>query len=152
MNFYKIKIMYLSSVGGHLDQLLKIANYLKIKNSIFIVNDRTDLDRIMIGKTIRITHAERNWKQIINFIEALFYICKYRPQFLISTGASPAIPFSLAAKIIGTKIIFIESLSRVYSPSLSGKIMYHLSDQFYIQWAALKKFFPKSLFYGNLFE
>ena len=31
MNFYKKKIMYLSSVGGHLDQLLKIANYLNIK-------------------------------------------------------------------------------------------------------------------------
>ena len=140
--------MYLSSVGGHLDQLLKIANYLFIKNSIFIVNDKVDYDSIMIGKTIRITHAERNWKQIINFIEALFYICKYRPQFLIINWSFPAIPFSLAAKIIGTKIIFIESLSRVYSPSLSGKIMYHLSDQFYIQWAGLKKFFPKSLFMG----
>ena len=152
MNFYKTKIMYLSSVGGHLDQLLKIANYINIENSIFIVNGRTDFDDIMIGKTIRITHAERNWKQIINFIEALFYIGKYRPQFLLSTGASPAIPFSLVAKIIGTKIIFIESLSRVYSPSLSGKIMYYFSDYFYIQWSGLKKFFPKSLFYGNLFE
>ena len=119
MNFYKKKIMYLSSVGGHLDQLLIIANYLKIKNSIFIVNDRTDLDSIMIGKTIRITHAERNWKQIINFIEALFYICKYRPQFLLSTGASPAIPFSLAAKIIGTKIILV--ISRKYPKKILHK-------------------------------
>ena len=152
MNFYKKKVMYISSVGGHLDQLLKIANYLKIENSIFIVNDRTDFDNIMVGKTIRITHAERDWKQIINFLEAFFYIWKYRPEFLLSTGASPAIPFSLVAKIIGTKIIFIESLSRVNSPSLSGKIMYRLSDQFYIQWSGLKKFFPKSIFYGNLFE
>ena len=83
MNFYKTKIMYLSSVGGHLDQLLKIANYINIENSIFIVNGRTDFDDIMIGKTIRITHAERNWKQIINFIEALFYIGKYIVYFFI---------------------------------------------------------------------
>ena len=151
MNFYKTKIMYLSSVGGHLDQLLRIANYVNAENSIFIVNDRTDLDSIMIGKTIRITHAERNWKQIINIIEALFYIGKYRPKFILSTGASPAIAFSLVAKIIGTKIIFIESLSRVNSPSLSGQIMYHLSDHFFIQWSGLKKFFPRALFYGNLF-
>ena len=72
MNFYKKKVMYLSSVGGHLDQLLRIANYINIENSIFIVNDRTDFECIMIGKTIRITHAKRSWKQIINFIEALF--------------------------------------------------------------------------------
>ena len=93
MNFYKKKVMYLSSVGGHLDQLLRIANYINIENSIFIVNDRTDFDVIMIGKTIRITHAERNWKQIINFMEALFYIGKYRPQFYYPLELHPQFLF-----------------------------------------------------------
>ena len=78
MMFYKKKIIYLSSPGGHLVQLLKIANYVNEKDIIFIINDRPggrqeDFDPIMKNKTFIITHAERtSWKQIINFIEALY--------------------------------------------------------------------------------
>ena len=156
--FYKKKIIYLSAPGGHLVQLLKIANYVNEKDSIFIVNDkpggqRTDFDPIMRNKTIIITHAERtSWKQIINFLEAFFYILKFRPRVFLSTGASPAVPFSLVSKLIGTKVIFVESLSRVNRPSLTGRIMYGIADEFYVQWPNLIKIFPRALYYKNLFQ
>lgn len=155
--FYKKKIVYLSAPGGHLVQLLKIANYVNEKDVIFIINDKpggqkTDFDPIMKNKTFIITHAERNWKQIINLLEAFYYIFKFRPRVFLSTGASPAVPFSLVSKLIGTKIIFVESLSRVNKPSLTGRIMYGIADEFYIQWPNLKKFFPSALYYKNLFQ
>ena len=156
--FYKKKIIYLSSPGGHLVQLLKIAKYVNEKDIIFIINDRPggrqeDFDPIMKNKTYIITHAERkSWKQIINFIEAFYYILKFRPRVFLSTGASPAVPFSLVSKLIGTKVIFVESLSRVNRPSLTGRIMYKIADEFYIQWPNLKKIFPSALYYKNLFQ
>ena len=155
--FYKKKVIYLSAPGGHLIQLLKIANYVNEKDIIFIINDKPggqskDFDPIMKNKTIIITHAERNWKQIINFIEAFYYILKFRPRVFLSTGASAAVPFSLVSKLIGTKVIFVESLSRVNMPSLTGRIMYGIADEFYVQWPNLRKIFPKALYYKNLFQ
>lgn len=150
--FYKKNIIYLSCCGGHLVQLLKISKYIKEDNCLFIVNDRVDFDPQMKDKTVLITHATRNWKQIINLVEAFYYIFKYRPKVLLSTGAAPAVPFSLVSKIIGTKVIFVESLSRVTSPSLTGKIMYYIADEFYVQWPRLKKIFPSALYFGNLLE
>lgn len=150
--FYKKNIIYLSSCGGHLVQLLKIAYFLNEKNSIFIINDRADFDPIMKNKTITITHAERNWKQIINLVEAFYYILKFRPKVLLTTGAAPAVPFSIVSKLIGTKVIFVESLSRINKPSLTGKIMYQIADEFYIQWPGLKKIFPNALYFGNLIQ
>ena len=88
----------------------------------------------------------------INFVEAFYYILKFRPRVFLSTGASPAVPFSLFSKIIGTKVIFVESLSRVNRPSLTGRIMYKIADEFYIQWPNLKKIFPSALYYKNLFQ
>ena len=145
--------MYLSSCGGHLVQLIKIMKYINDKDFIFIVNDRFDIDKEMIGKTKIITHAERtSWKQIINALESIIYILKYRPKILISTGASPAVPFSICAKIIGSKIIFIESISRVYSPSLTGKLMSYIADKLYVQWDSLQNQLPKSIYVGNLLK
>ena len=63
----RLDILYLSSCGGHLVQILEIAKNLKSYNYHFIVNDRTDLNEIMIGRTTYIVHAERNVMQVLNF-------------------------------------------------------------------------------------
>ena len=42
MMFYKKKVIYLSAPGGHLIQLLKIANYVNEKDILFIINDKLE--------------------------------------------------------------------------------------------------------------
>ncbi|MDC3232470.1 UDP-N-acetylglucosamine transferase subunit ALG14 [Prochlorococcus sp. AH-716-A09] len=148
----KLDILYLSSCGGHLVQILEIAKHFKECNYHFIVNDRTDLNEIMIGKTSYLTHAERNILQIINIFEAIFYLVKFRPKVLISTGSSPAVWFGLIGRVMGVKILFIESISRILSPSLTGKLMYYIASKMYVQWPKLKKKFPKTFYKGNLLK
>jgi len=140
-----------SSCGGHLVQALQLQPAYQDAEVLFVVNDRTDYDSVMQGRTIRITHAERNWKQILNIIEAFWILFKFRPKVLLSTGAAPAVPFSLIGKyLLGTKIIFVESFSRVTGPSATGRIMYYIADRFYVQWESLKKKMPKANYVGNL--
>ena len=106
----------------------------------------------MIGRTTYITHAERNFLQLLNIFEAFFYILKFRPKILISTGSSPAVWFGLIGKILGVKVLYIESISRILTPSLTGKLMYHIAHKMYIQWPSLKKIFPKAKYSGNLLK
>lgn len=147
----KLDVLLFSSCGGHLVQLIEIAQELKQYNMHFIVNDRTDLHKIMIGKTTFIKHAERYspW-QIKNIFESIYYILKFKPAIFISTGASPAVWFGLFGRIMGVKIIFVESLSKIVTPSLTGRLMYFIANKMYVQWPNLRTFLPKSIFVGNL--
>lgn len=138
-------------VGGHLVQALEAFDAYSDLDILYVVNDRVDLDEKMVGRTVVITHAERGFAQFNNLIESIMLVFRFRPKIIFSTGASPAVPFSIVAKLFfGSKIIFLESLSRVTSPSLTGRIMYYIADYFYIQWPSLKKVFPKAIFVGRL--
>ena len=148
----RVEILYFSSCGGHLVQLLQIAKELKKYKYHFIVNDRTDLDQIMIGKTSRITHGQRDILQLVNIFESIFYILKFRPKVIITTGAGAAVWFALFGRILGVRIYYVESLSKIFSPTLTGRLIYHIANEFYIQWPSLKKIFPKAKFKGNLLK
>jgi len=147
----KLDILLFSSCGGHLVQLIEIAQELKKYNIHFIVNDRTDLHDIMVGKTTFIKHAERYspW-QLKNIFESFYYLLKFKPTIFLSTGASPAVWFGIIGRLLGVKIIFVESLSKIVTPSLTGRLMYFIANKMYVQWPNLKNYLPRSIFVGNL--
>ena len=47
-------------------------------------------------------------------------------------------------------MVFVESICRVKTLSLSGKIMYCFADYFIVQWQQLQTIFPKSIYLGRL--
>jgi hypothetical protein len=41
------------------------------------------------------------------------------------------------------RVIFVETMTRVDRPSMTGRIMYWLAHDFFYQWPQLAQFFPK---------
>jgi UDP-N-acetylglucosamine:LPS N-acetylglucosamine transferase len=105
----------------------------------------------MSSRTYFITHSERDWKQLVNLYEAWKILRRERPNVILSTGAGPAVPFALIGKLLlGTRVIFIETITRVNAPSLTGRLMYWLADEFFYQWESLGRSFPRGRFLGRL--
>jgi UDP-N-acetylglucosamine:LPS N-acetylglucosamine transferase len=78
-------------------------------------------------------------------------LLKEKPDIIISTGSEIAIPVFYIAKLLGIRTMFIESLCRVKEASLSGKIVYPVSDVFLVQWEELlSKFGKKAQYWGNV--
>lgn len=71
-----------------------------------------------------------------------------KPDLVVSTGASIAVSTAIAAKVLGLKFIFIESVTRAQNLSLSGQLVYPFADEFYVQWPELCKKYPRALFRG----
>ncbi len=71
------------------------------------------------------------------FPEILKILRQESPDVLVSTGSDVAIPFFLLARLLGIHTIFIESVCRTKTLSVTGKIVYYLSDEFYVQWPEL---------------
>jgi len=147
-----MKICIVSSAGGHLIQCLKLLPILK-KYNIFIITFKTKhLKKSLKSlKLYRINDPRRDPKKHIKNLPKIFIILrKERPNIVVTTGAGIAIPVCLLAKFIfKSKLIFIESFSRIYEPSLTGRILYFFSDIFLVQWKPLLKRYGSKTIYGG---
>lgn len=70
---------------------------------------------------------------------------------MICTGALAAVPVCLLCKLMGKKLVYIESFAKVTAPSQTGKLLYRFADRFYIQWPELRAVYPKAVYQGGVF-
>jgi UDP-N-acetylglucosamine:LPS N-acetylglucosamine transferase len=77
-------------------------------------------------------------------------LINYRVVSIISTGPGITVVPAIICRLLGIKVIYFESWSRVFTPSLAGKVMYRLANLFFIQHESLQKHYPKSRFFGRL--
>lgn len=87
---------------------------------------------------------------LLNLPKTFQVLLKERPEVVISTGASIAINFAIATKLLGIRFLFVESISRSEELSLSGKVIYPIADEFYVQWNSLAQKYPKAVFKGTV--
>ena len=145
-----MKICIVSSCGGHLTEVRCLEKIYKNYNYFFVINQKIPIPS-KNEKIYFIKHSERDIKFIVNLFEAFWILWKEKPNFLLSAGAGPIVPFALISKLFfKCNIIYIESISRVSIPSLTGKIMYRLADHFLYQWEELNQYFPKGNYVGTL--
>ncbi len=146
-----MKICIVSSCGGHLTEVRCLRPAYAHYEHFYVLNDKAQVPPDMEGRTMYITHSERDWRFVVNFWEAWRILRRFHPTVILSTGAGPVVPFAIVGKLFfGTRVVFIETLTRVKRPSLTGRLMYRLSDEFFYQWKALADFFPKGRFLGRL--
>jgi len=89
-------------------------------------------------------------RTLLSAWQALVALVRVRPRAIISTGPGPAVPASLLAKCLGIGVIYIETGSRVFALSASGKILYRFADLFFVQWEELLSLHPKAIYAGRL--
>lgn len=154
----KEKVCFLASSGGHLEEISRLAE-IEEKYDNFLVTEKGGFNELHFGK--KVIHVYQiNRKEILfpfKFIGLIFkafkVLLKEKPTVLISTGALATVPFCMVGKLLGKRIIYIESFARVDTPSLTGKIMYKLklANLFVVQWEDMLKYFPKAVIGGRIF-
>ncbi|MGD7043168.1 PssD/Cps14F family polysaccharide biosynthesis glycosyltransferase [Jeotgalibacillus proteolyticus] len=151
-----MKICFAASSGGHFEQLMMLKNIMQVNES-FILTEKTnyssDSDQI---KTYYVTQINRKEilllpKIFINFIKVFYIFVKEKPEVFISTGALSVIPLMLIMKLFKRKVIFIESFSKIETPTLTGKLAYKISDIFVVQWEEMLKVYPKAVYGGSIY-
>ena len=96
--------------------------------------------------------TNRNLKNLIkNTFLAIRILRKERPDVIISSGAAVAVPFFYIGKLFGAKTVYIEVFDRIDKPTVTGKLVYPVTDKFIVQWAEMKKVYPKAINLGSIF-
>lgn len=78
-------------------------------------------------------------------------VYRTEPRLVLCNGPGTCLPVCVAAlfwRIIGvmpgTRIVFVESLCRVQTLSLTGKLLYPIADMFCVHWPELHSLYPSS--------
>jgi beta-1,4-N-acetylglucosaminyltransferase len=157
MPIKKIKICLAASDGGHLTQIQQLAELFE-RYTYFFVTEKTPVTT-SFGITNPVHFLEhinrKKWTFPVLFLYNVWrsysILKREKPDIVISTGALSALPICLLAKMKGIKLVFIETYSRVESFTLTGKVLYKVSDLFIIQRTSLKKFYPNAVVGGTIF-
>jgi len=148
---HEVKICIVSSCGGHLTEVRQLMPAYKDHEHFYVLNDKAILPPDMQGRTFFIRHSERDLLFFVNLWEAFRILRREQPDIILSTGAGPVVPFALIGRFFfRTYVVFVETITRIYAPSLTGKIMYRLADRFFYQWKSLSKAFPKGEYGGQI--
>lgn len=148
----QLKICIACSSGGHYREAVTATQ--SLSGDKYFVTFRTQhiSEQARKNRFYFVTHCKRNiFKVIHNAVQSYRILRKEKPDVIISTGADVAVPTCILGKIMGIKLIFIESGGQVYTPSLSGRIVYPFADLFIVQWKPALKNFPMAKYGGVLF-
>lgn len=150
----KIKIGIVTSPGGHLYKTCQLKPLWR-KYDRFWVTDNNVASKMNFLKGERVHQGffpeNRN---LANFFKNLVFAWKLlrreRPDFLFSMGAGIAPPFFFVGKLLGIRLIFMETFILIDRPTLSGKLTYPFVDLFLVQNKKMLKVYPSAKFLGSL--
>lgn len=96
-----------------------------------------------------VKHNPLSW--LVGAVLSFYIVVVERPDVVITTGAGIVVFFCVFAKLLGAKLIFIESMARIERPTLTARMLYPFANLFLVQWPGLLQYFPKAKYVGRLF-
>jgi UDP-N-acetylglucosamine:LPS N-acetylglucosamine transferase len=130
-------VLLVCSPGGHLLQMLSLAPSWEHLRTRWVTLPSPDVEHLLAGKDVTLAKGPTN-RSLLNLVRNLPIawrtIRRHRPDVILSTGAGLAVPFFLAGRILGCRLVYVESLTRRDDLSLSGRMIYPLAHEFFVQW------------------
>jgi UDP-N-acetylglucosamine--N-acetylmuramyl-(pentapeptide) pyrophosphoryl-undecaprenol N-acetylglucosamine transferase len=124
------KILFVASTGGHLAQLNRFADlYCPSENSMWVTFETPQSLSLLAGRrTLFVPYVKPRdiWAIWTSFLAIRRLLRREKFDRVISTGAGLAVGAFTAAKLSRIPSRYIESVSRVDGPSLTGRIVERL--------------------------
>lgn len=149
-----MKVCMVGSSGGHLTHLYMLKPFWQDKERFWVTFDKEDANSLLQNEKVYHCYypTNRSLKALfINTRLAMKLLRKERPDLIISSGAAVAVPFFYIGKLLGAKLIYIEVFDRIDKSTMTGKMVYPITDKFIVQWEEMKKVYPKAINLGSIF-
>lgn len=154
----KKNVLFVSSAGGHLTELLELETLMARYNYLIVTEDVETTKPLAAKYNMKFLKSNAKRTSLIfwiNFLKNFFLSIKillsFKPDVIITTGSHTAVPMCLMAKLFRKKIIWILCHARVITKEKSASAVYPFTDVFIVQWESAKKLYPKAKYYGGIF-
>ena len=148
------KVIFISSTGGHLTELLQM-KVLFDEVEAHVITEKTKSNQ-KLGSSIScpVHYLVYGTKQHLfsylfifafNWVKSLFYFLWIKPDVIITTGTHTAVPMCFIAHFFKKKVIWIETFANSKTPTNAGKMVYPIADTFIVQWDSMLEHYPKAI-------
>lgn len=169
---HPVRTLIVIGSGGHTAEMLRLMNEMNKKKftpRLYVLanTDTTSQIRVKneecgtdwsIAKIPRSRYVNQSYlTSIFSTIYSIFMtvpvVILFKPDLVLCNGPGTCVPVCFVAFImklfhyVDTSIIFVESICRVNTLSLTGKIMYFFADVIIVQWYELKQKYGKRVKY-----
>tara|TARA_R110002153_G_scaffold119661_5_gene264749 strand:+ start:5407 stop:5865 length:459 start_codon:yes stop_codon:yes gene_type:complete len=136
MDYNRKKVLAVASFGGHWRQLMYLKDAFAGLDVSYLTTVGNEPTAPHVEKYYTVSDCNKNTP--IKTIKALFQIAllvfKYRPDIVITTGAAPGLLAIGAARLIGAKTIWVDSIANSKQLSLCGKLSKYIAHKTLSQW------------------
>ncbi len=149
-----MKVCLTGSSGGHLTHLYMLKAFWECEERFWVTFNKDDANSLLSKEKVYHCYypTNRSLKALIHNTKLAWKVLREeRPDVIISTGAAVAVPFFYLGKLFGAKVIYIEVFDRINTSTLTGKLVYPITDKFIVQWEEMKKVYPKAINLGSIF-
>lgn len=142
-----VDVCLATSHGGHMELLAAVEPAYAARSHAFVtppsVQARALRERGV--RVVEVANPRRSPLALARTVaQSLRAARALRPRVVVSAGAGAAVPFCLAAKLLGARLVFVETMARVRDGSLSGRLLYPFADRFIVQWPELRDVYPRA--------
>ena len=145
-------MLFISSTGGHLRELMKLEPLFKDYDySIITEKDSTTIDLQKKYKIYYVPYSTRSkiisyfFKYNFVILKSIILFIRIKPDAIVTTGTHTVVPICFLGKLFKRKIIYIETYANITKKTLTGIILYPISDLFIVQWRQMKNLYPKAI-------
>jgi UDP-N-acetylglucosamine:LPS N-acetylglucosamine transferase len=136
------RVLLVCSPGGHLQQLLALELAWEGLEASWVTLPGRDVEDLLDGHAVELAHGptNRSLRMLLRNLPVAWRIIRARdPDVILSTGAGVAVPFFWVGRLLGRRCVYVESLTRVDSVSLSGRLVYPVAHAFMVQWRGAQR-------------
>jgi beta-1,4-N-acetylglucosaminyltransferase len=149
----RLDVLLVTSAGGHLLQMHLLRPAWEGLSHAWVTHDKDDARSLLRTELVFYAHGPttRNVFNLVRNLAVAFKLLRrFRPRAMVTAGAGVAVPFAWLARCFGTRVVYVESITRIDRPSLSCRLIAPVADRVYVQWPALLEALPKARSVGSV--
>ena len=142
-----MQLLLICSSGGHFKGLFQLQPFWNQHQRRWVTFDTATTRAALEGELVTWAHSPTN-RNLPNLIRntllswRVLHTCK--PDVILSTGAGVAVPFLILGKLLGCRTVFVESITRIETLSLSAMLVLPFLDKLYVHWPKLQTRYPRA--------
>lgn len=136
----RVDVLLACSSGGHLLQLLALRPAWAGYTCLWVTDDTPDARSLLAAEPVVYAHGPtaRSIRNLLrNAWLARSLVRARRPRLIVTTGAALAVPFAWVGRAMGVPVVYVESLTRIDSVSVSCRLAAPAATRLYVQWPEL---------------
>ncbi len=140
--------LFAASAGGHLDLLRAIAPDVVDGPDPVWVTSRTPRGEQLQEDAEEVELLPEYGRSprgaLRNVLSAAWVVARRRPRTVVTSGAGVVAPFCVLARLAGARLLYVETMARVSSPSMTARVLSRIAARVVVQWPELASALPRA--------